>query len=142
MVESSPNRGGPSRSSGEPKPLASFGFVDPKIGSNVLPSMKAPVSGRLKSPSLDLKGKAREQDTVSELLWCDSFAPVQKVRAKLVCADHFSNLTSPLSLYSWQADLAIHKKKVEQVEGWLSDALDGSAVVKKYRVSISIGQCQ
>lgn len=33
-----------------------------------------------------------------------------------------------------QTELAVHKKKVEQVEGWLRDALDGRAALQKYRV--------
>ncbi|UZJ54965.1 hypothetical protein CBS101457_004285 [Exobasidium rhododendri] len=62
----------------------------------------------------DAKGKAKELVTVPDQLWCDSYAPVER------------------------CDLAIHKKKIEQVEGWLRDSLDGSAVMQRHRRILAI----
>lgn len=37
-------------------------------------------------------------------------------------------------MVSQKADVGIHKKKIEQVENWLREALDVNEFVKRYRV--------
>ncbi|MCO5590097.1 hypothetical protein L7F22_044066 [Adiantum nelumboides] len=64
-----------------------------------------------------VSGKAKESRPMQESLeskkddqmWIDRYTPQNK------------------------SELAIHKKKIEQVEGWLREALDGSQKIRKYR---------
>lgn len=62
------------------------------------------------SAAVSTKGKGKAASTSSShTLWVDDTRPCRK------------------------ADVAVHKKKVEQVEAWLRDALDGSPSIRKYR---------
>ncbi|PWN34352.1 uncharacterized protein FA14DRAFT_71663 [Meira miltonrushii] len=51
----------------------------------------------------------RDQSIQDDQMWIDRYTPRSK------------------------AELAVHKKKIEQVEGWLREALDGSQKIRKYR---------
>lgn len=68
-----------SRSAVRSKPLASFGFQSHAFGCAAVKSSKGLRAVTEEFPSLVAQGKAKEEVVHSDLLWCDSYAPRQKV---------------------------------------------------------------
>lgn len=81
--------------------------ASPQTGLRSTPARRAPLKG--KERHLITAAGAAPARTAHSMLWVDRNESISK------------------------SDLAIHKKKVEQVEGWLRDALEGKPTIQKYR---------
>lgn len=98
------------------RPLTSFAGFDnsPKSKSNFKASFGNADASATGSRSNVLSGQKesrpkQDQPIKDDQMWIDRYTPQSK------------------------AELAVHKKKIEQVEGWLREALDGSQKIRKYR---------
>lgn len=82
MLVDSPDRGQSSCSSGSTarlKPLTSFGFQNHAFGSAAVKASKGLRAEAQKPSPLATQGKAKEEPVRADLLWCDAYAPRQKV---------------------------------------------------------------
>lgn len=103
------------------RPLAlspAFSLPGPS-GSTLAPAPPPPVPSTLHSSIRHVQGKGKEKqiDPTSEPpkepgLWVDEYHPTNK------------------------AQLAVHARKVQDVERWILEALRGSSSMKKHRVSV------
>lgn len=91
---------------------------------------------------VDVKGKNKETktpvDDEDDSLWVDKYEPTSEVRRTLSLLSPITSACPLLKLEHQKAELAVHKRKVEDVRRWLLEAFEGgpSAKLRKYRVRV------